>query len=354
MKQVLSSGIQLLGNVVVDHKKNKEIVWKLCFPNFFMKVMRHRYNEVKNCVCMVIYNCIREKLRTELYTTTEGLSLVNDIVKMCCTNETNVEWGIFIIELLIKNGSFQQVYTGLKDNALRLFLLESIEHRLKDNLTPECCVSSISLDNAIFISQTFEDSINKVLNFEKSFDVQKSSSQVILVNSLLRLLCLLTAFEDEYQELRSRKCLFETTLVTLRETSSEENMSFFSNLKRFSNPDDDNSTHPAFGFKRNLIQLIGNMCYLNTLNQDCVRHMDCIPLLLEHCNVDDYNPYICQWAIFCLRNVLENNLENQQVIRSLTKLGLASNTRLAEAGFVVEEMADGKLRVVGKPNKESS
>jgi hypothetical protein len=52
--------------------------------------------------------------------------------------------------------------------------------------------------------------------------------------------------------------------------------------------------------------------------------------------------------------VLENNLENQQIIRSLTKHGLASNTRLAEAGFVVEETADGKLRVVGIPNKDIS
>ena len=63
---------------------------------------------------------------------------------------------------------------------------------------------------------------------------------------------------------------------------------------------------------------------------------------------------ICQWAVFCIRNVLENNLENQQIIRSLTKHGLASNTRLAEAGFVVEETADGKLRVVGIPNKDIS
>jgi hypothetical protein len=51
--------------------------------------------------------------------------------------------------------------------------------------------------------------------------------------------------------------------------------------------------------------------------------------------------------------VLESNQENQQVIKSLTKLGLASNTRLAEAGFVVEETADGKLRVVGKQTKDT-
>ena len=62
---------------------------------------------------------------------------------------------------------------------------------------------------------------------------------------------------------------------------------------------------------------------------------------------------ICQWTIFCLRNVLENNLENQQVIRSLTKVGLAHNRRLTEAGFVVEETTDGKLRIVGKHNENA-
>ena len=51
--------------------------------------------------------------------------------------------------------------------------------------------------------------------------------------------------------------------------------------------------------------------------------------------------------------MLEKNRENQEVIRSLTKLGLAPNSRLTEAGFVVEETADGKLRVAGKLNKDA-
>lgn len=46
-------------------------------------------------------------------------------------------------------------------------------------------------------------------------------------------------------------------------------------------------------------------------------------------------------------------MENQQVIRSLTKVGLAPNNRLTEVGFVVEETADGKLRVVGKQNEDA-
>ncbi len=35
MKRVLSSGIQLLGNLVVDHDENQELVWNRCYPYFF-------------------------------------------------------------------------------------------------------------------------------------------------------------------------------------------------------------------------------------------------------------------------------------------------------------------------------
>ena len=46
-------------------------------------------------------------------------------------------------------------------------------------------MSWISLDNAIFISQTFEDSISKILNSEASFDIQKSSSEVEFINLII-------------------------------------------------------------------------------------------------------------------------------------------------------------------------
>lgn len=46
-------------------------------------------------------------------------------------------------------------------------------------------------------------------------------------------------------------------------------------------------------------------------------------------------------------------MENQNVVRSLTKLGLATNTGLIEAGFLVEETVDGKISVVGKQNRDT-
>ena len=90
--------------------------------------------------------------------------------------------------------------------------------------------------------------------------------------------------------------------------------------------------------------------YLGAIYNRGLHHVQCLSIIYPNFIIID----ICQWAIFCLRNVLENNQGNQQVIRSLTQLGLASNTRLAEAGFVVEETTDGKLRVVGKQNRDTA
>ena len=46
------------------------------------------------------------------------------------------------------------------------------------NQTWDYCMSWISLDNALYISQTFEENISKVLNAEINFDVEESSSEV--------------------------------------------------------------------------------------------------------------------------------------------------------------------------------
>lgn len=66
--------------------------------------------------------------------------------------------------------------------------------------------------------------------------------------------------------------MFFSVKVALRETTNEENQKFFSDLTQFVNPSDhaENSNHPAFAFKKGLIQLIANMSYKNTSNQNDV------------------------------------------------------------------------------------
>ncbi len=51
---------------------------------------------------------------------------------------------------------------------------------------------------------------------------------------------------------------------------------------------------------------------------------------------------ISQWAVFAIRNILENNLENQKLIQGLRRRGVSDDTMLREMGLRVEER-DGSL-----------
>ncbi|KAL0126524.1 hypothetical protein PUN28_005119 [Cardiocondyla obscurior] len=100
--------------------------------------------------------------------------------------------------------------------------------------------------------------------------------------------------------------------------------------------------HPAYGFKAGLIRLIANMVHKNKMCQDLFREIDGIPLLLDCCNIDARNPLILQWTILALRNLCEENLENQKIIKNCEKTGVPDNPALQEMGLTLHEDADGK------------
>ncbi|KAF8269834.1 spinocerebellar ataxia type 10 protein domain-containing protein [Lactarius quietus] len=66
--------------------------------------------------------------------------------------------------------------------------------------------------------------------------------------------------------------------------------------------------------KRDLVRLLGILCYNNKAVQDRVRVCGGIPVVLNLCVIDDRNPYLREHALFALRNLLQNNSENQAVV----------------------------------------
>lgn len=51
---------------------------------------------------------------------------------------------------------------------------------------------------------------------------------------------------------------------------------------------------------------------------------------------------ISQWAIFAIRNLLEHNTQNQELVANLERRGTADYSALRQLGFLVEER-DGSL-----------
>jgi ataxin-10 len=71
------------------------------------------------------------------------------------------------------------------------------------------------------------------------------------------------------------------------------------------------------GYRSRLIRVAGNLCFRNTTRQDLVRDEGFIPLVLAHCNIDEHNPLIREWALVALRNLCEGNEANQQYIDAM-------------------------------------
>ncbi|CAG0913675.1 unnamed protein product [Notodromas monacha] len=84
---------------------------------------------------------------------------------------------------------------------------------------------------------------------------------------------------------------------------------------------------PVFELKQKLLKLVGNLVYRNREAQDLVRESGGVIAVLNSCGMDARNPYMMQWAILAIRNLCEGNLENQELIKSLTNKGLAPSAR---------------------------
>ena len=63
-------------------------------------------------------------------------------------------------------------------------------------------------------------------------------------------------------------------------------------------------------------------------------------------DLDLNNLDICQWAIFAIRNLLENNKENQKIVSSMDPRGLADSSRLRQFGVEAVELDNGKIKLV--------
>ncbi|KAI0372746.1 hypothetical protein BV20DRAFT_991022 [Pilatotrama ljubarskyi] len=84
----------------------------------------------------------------------------------------------------------------------------------------------------------------------------------------------------------------------------------------------DAKTAQAFAHvKRDLVRLLGILASGNRAVQDRVRECGGIPVVMNMCVVDDYNPYLREHGIFALRNLLYGNVENQAAVDAIKPVG---------------------------------
>lgn len=96
----------------------------------------------------------------------------------------------------------------------------------------------------------------------------------------------------------------------------------------------------SYSFKTKLVKSLANLSHKNKRNQELAREMEIMQSIFECTNADARNPLIKEWSILAIRNLCEGNLENQEMVGNLTKIGTAENPLLKEMG-----LESGMLRI---------
>ncbi|XP_078076221.1 ataxin-10 isoform X2 [Mustelus asterias] len=290
-------GLQFLGNLVAGNEESKHSVWKNAFPELFLF----------------------------LIVTGQFLKCPDLVAAM---------------------------YTKL-NNEERIILLDLISAKLSEVL--ESPADSAELTAAVrimqFLADCFRENCMAVLKFTSA--TNEEDEEALVVIRLLDILCETTSNHEKFSYLQNSPGLIEIAVELLYQThlAGKQSRNIFSASQSLSFTH--HSSHPAVGFKAHLIHLIGNLCYNNNENQDKVRELDGIPLILDNCSIDGNNPFVSQWAVFTIRILTEQNMKNQEVISQMAHQGVADSAMLNNMGLQVEER-DGKLYVKTQSKSSTS
>ncbi|XP_030644238.1 ataxin-10 [Chanos chanos] len=345
----LRCGIQFLGNVAVGNQLCKDDIWQHSFPLLFLDLLGLSDEKAVAYACMVLHTCLDEHKTEQLAKDEQHLKVALKVMDLCKTLP-EVDWTVLIAtQHFFKSPELiEKMYSEMRDPE-RVTLLELISAQLGEGKedTDECL---FPISGAQFLASCFQQQCKAILSLASG---SSSDEEVLVVVRLLDILCEMTSDQRKYMVLQGHPDLLKTTVELLKEVHflGKESKNAFTVAQDFSSvgPGGATSSHAPVSFKAHLIRLIGNLCHCHRENQNKVRDLDGIALILDNCNIDSNNPFISQWAVFAIRNILEQNPDNQLIVQGLKRQGVADDSVLREMGFRVEER-DGSLLL--KPIKK--
>ncbi|XP_053751364.1 ataxin-10 isoform X4 [Panthera pardus] len=282
-------GLQFLGNIASRNEDSQSVVWVHAFPELFLFLI-----------------------------ITDHFLKSPELVKAMYAKMSNQE-RVTLLDLMIAK-------------------IVGDEPLTKDDIP-------VFLSHAELIASTFVNQCKIVLKLTS--EQHADDEEALATIRLLDVLCEMTANTDLLSYLQVFPGLLERVIDLLRliHVAGNDTTNIFSTSGCVKAEGD--VSNVAEGFKSHLIRLIGNLCYKNKDNQDKVNELDGIPLILDSCSIDDSNPYsftllpvLTQWVVYAIRNLTEDNSQNQDLIAKMEQQGLADASLLKKMGLEVEKRGD--------------
>ncbi|KAI0500824.1 hypothetical protein KFK09_019041 [Dendrobium nobile] len=358
-------GLQLLGNVALAGEEHRAAVWAANFPSRFLELAEFREPVVCDALCMVLDTCCssgggRRRLE-ELCDDEKGMPIMLEIILTALTDGYQEEWLEWLVtKICIEEPYFFQLFekTGLARDGYsyadeKYTVYTNTQAFLLGLLSK--CLSERPGD--ISVTNNFVLGILKVFNEASNVTdfISRGTSALptgfpttdVLGYSLmiLRDACAwedpsLAILEAPVNSLLSAG-LVELVLGFLQELEPP------SIVRRSMANTEAKKVCPYRGFRRDLVSVIGNYLHGRKEVQDEIRKRNAIPLLLQQCVVDDDNPFLREWGLLTVRNLLEGNLENQQYIVELQLQDTVNTPEISGLGLKVEvDKNTGRAKLV--------
>ncbi|MED6132929.1 hypothetical protein PIB30_023476 [Stylosanthes scabra] len=370
-------GIQVLANVCLAGREHQRAVWEGLFPEGFVLLANVGSKETCDPLCMVIYTCCDGNPELfRILSSYDGWPVMATIVRTASSAGFGEDWlKLLLSRICLEESQLPVLFPKLqyvddpsgegdtesKDDqfsSVQAFLLRILSEILSERLEDV----TISTDTALFVYGIFKKSI-RILEHEvrgKSGLPSGSPEVDVLGYSLttLRDICAQDNARGNKEDAESvvdvllSYGFIELLLSLLRDL--EPPTTIRKVMKQFENQDDASSSSlkpcPYKGFRRDIVAVIGNCAYRRKHAQDEIRQQNGILLLLQQCVIDEDNPFLKEWGIWCVRNILEGNEENRRVVEQLEYQGTADVPELKALGLRVEvDPSSRRAKLVNVP-----
>lgn len=337
--EVMSLCITTFVNMLAGNSAVREIMWPLIKP-FIKEVISFNSSNVNHLGAALLHQfLLEENLKEEILRDDLATCLILSLLKSYLNEGPHSCFSLFCLEVMLKASTLvSSIWEqfSLKESLLLLDILMTL-------LQKEA--ASISLSTINFMQELFKKDADRVFALHDDRVTLSTPIVTIRVTSFLSSAAASDCFRAHLQK---DKSLLISSVYLLKGITDigDSSKNVFSRVQD-NEREGDLESHPVFGFKSDLIRLIAGLVFRNRENQDTVREIDGILLLLENSQFDARNPLIREASIFALRNLLEGNAENQEVISSLQMQGVAENECLGQIGLVAT-VNDGKLSLLQK------
>ncbi|XP_023006847.1 ataxin-10 [Cucurbita maxima] len=361
---IIRLGLQVLANVSLAGEEHQQAIWCGLFPDKFVSLARIRYCEISDPLSMILYNlCSTNSELVASLCSDVGLPIIEEITRTTSLVGFKEDWvKLLLSRICLEEPNFTRLFSALhpidsskdggKDMSFsseQAFLLTIISEILNERIGD----ISIPKDFASCIHRIFQSSIPIISSTpicERSLPTGRTAVDVLGYSlNILRDICA----QDDGKE-GGRKdvsedavdvllCLglIDLLLGILRDIEPpaivKKAIQQAENENRTDLPNTSKSCPcPYKGFRRDIVAVIANCLYRKKHVQDDIRKKNGVFVLLQQCVVDENNPFLREWGIWAVRNLLEGNLENKKLVAELEVQGPVNMPEIAELGLQVE------------------